>query len=79
MSNSTSNPFKQWLDTLEANEWYTITDTLLKQLRDPINAETDNVLADDHDTFRVIEYLAEHKIIELVRNPDKSLKIKKII
>lgn len=78
MSNLTSNPFKQWLDSLESEAWYTITDTMLGRLRALVNAETNNVLVDDHDTFKVIEYLAENKVIELVRNPDKSLKIKKI-
>jgi hypothetical protein len=51
---------------------------MLSRLRALVNAETDSVLVDDHDTFKVIEYLAENKVIELVRNPDKSLKIKKI-
>lgn len=52
---------------------------MLSRLRTLVNAETNNILVDDHDTFKVIEYLAEHKVIELVRNEDKSLKIKKII
>lgn len=79
MSASTQNPFKHWLDTLETDAWYTITTTMLSRLRTLVNAETNNILVDDHDTFKVIEYLAEHKVIELVRNEDKSLKIKKII
>lgn len=79
MSNSTSNPFKQWLDDLETDEWYTITTTMLGKLRTLVNAQTNNVLVSNDDTFKVIEYLAENKVLELVRNKDKSLRIKKII
>lgn len=79
MSNSTLNPFKQWLDTLESDAWYTVTTTMLGRLRTLVNAETNDVLVDDHDTFKVVEYLAQNKVIELERNEDKSLKIKKII
>ena len=79
MSTSTLNPFKQWLDTLNTGAWYTVTDTLLHRLRTLVNEQTNNVLMDDHDTFKVIEYLAENNVLVIVRNDDKSLKIKKII
>jgi hypothetical protein len=52
---------------------------MLARLRGLVNQQTNDVLVTDHDTFKVIEYLAENKVLELVRNPDNSLKIKKTI
>lgn len=78
MSNLTSNPFKLWLDTLEVDAWYTVTTTLLLQLRNLVNEALPSTLSTDDETFKVIEYLAENKVLTLVRNDDKSLKIKKI-